>query len=310
MSDQIREKEPAVDRISRQNRFHYKQFQYHLQVEKGLTEHSVQAYCSDVAQFLADREQPVSGITHQDLDIYLADLRDMGLQQRSIARKRSAIKAFFDFLIASEVPVLINPELLPSQKIPQPVPHVLSIDQMNQILDSIPFETPMESRNKAMLEVMYACGLRISEVIGLSVHDIFQQKKLLRITGKGRKQRLVPIAGESLHWLMEYLGNPRISLLRGGRSDIVFLNRFGRPLSRMGIWKNLKKIVFEAGIDPQTISPHTFRHSFATHLLEGGANLRIVQTLLGHQSINTTQIYTNIDLSHIIEEHRRFHPRG
>ena len=180
---------------------------------------------------------------------------------------------------------------------------------MFKLLESIPTDNAQGLRNKAMLELMYASGLRISETIDLSIHDIFWEEQMVRVMGKGSKQRIVPVAEKSLDFMKKYNREGRPQLKKEKNTDHFFLNRFGNKISRMGVWKIIDKLCTEAGIRKH-VSPHTFRHSFATHLLEAGANLRVVQMLLGHVSINTTQIYTNIDRKFIIEEHRLHHPRG
>jgi integrase/recombinase XerD len=197
---------------------------------------------------------------------------------------------------------------IPSIHYDQKIPDVLSLNEMLKLLDSIPLESPLNWRSKAMLELMYASGLRISETINLTTHDIYWQEKVVRVLGKGRKQRIVPVAEKSLAFVHHYLHNFRPHLESIHKNDFLFLNRLGDPLSRMGAWKIIDKLARQAGIKKK-VSPHTFRHSFATHLVEAGANLRVVQLLLGHVSINTTQIYSNIDKKFIIKEHRLYHPR-
>ena len=194
-------------------------------------------------------------------------------------------------------------------KYTQKLPDVLSVNEMLKLLESISTTTPIGLRNKAMLELMYASGLRISETINLSIHDFIWDERIVRVLGKGSKQRVVPIAESSFEFILQYREKGRSQLKKTSETDIFFLNRFGRKLSRMGVWKQIVKISMECGIKKH-VSPHTFRHSFATHLLEAGANLRVVQMLLGHASINTTQIYTNIDSSFIRKEHKLYHPRG
>ena len=181
---------------------------------------------------------------------------------------------------------------------------------MDNLLCSIEDETPLGMRNRAIFEFLYATGARISEAVNLKLNDIITSEKLIRIKGKGNKERLVPIFDYAYDKLINYIKNGRIYFLKNeNRNSFVFLNRYGNKISRIGVWKTLKKIKVESGLDID-VSPHTFRHSFATHLLEGGANLRIIQELLGHKSINTTQIYVNIDVRYLIEEHRMYHPRN
>lgn len=299
----------ATIAISPHNRALLNSFGIHLKVEKGLTENTQVSYHTDILYFLNDIDRDVEMVTADNIVNYLASLQDVGLCARSLARKRSALKAFFHFLKQEDIPVCVDFDTVPPIKPPKLLPHVLSIDDMQTLLEDLPTGDPLEVRDKAMFETMYASGLRISEAISLSLHDILWDDKILRIMGKGRKQRYIPIAGIALKWLRIYIDAHRPLLARGHNTDIVFLNRMGKKLSRMGVWKKLRQAVLASGITTE-VSPHTIRHSFATHLLEGGANLRTVQVLLGHSSINTTQIYTNIDLRHILEVHRMYHPRG
>ena len=298
-----------LDKLSQHNRALLQNYQYHLKVEKGLSKNSIESYENDICNLFTQVEKDIEKITNMDIINFFVTLQEIGLTNSTIARKRSSIRSFLKFLIEEEVEISTDVDDIPSIKPSQRLPDVLSVKQMLKLLDSIPTEKPTDMRNKAMLELMYASGIRISETINLSMHDVYWDDKVVRVLGKGGKQRVVPIAQQSLNYLKEYFDSAR-SLLRKDKSiDILFLNRFGNKLSRMGVWKVIDKITQEAGIDKH-VSPHTFRHSFATHLLEAGANLRVVQMLLGHSSINTTQIYINIDNTFIIQEHRLYHPRG
>ena len=254
-------------------------------------------------------EKNIENISNKDIINFFVTLQELGLTNSTIARKRSSIRSFLKFLIDEDLDILADIDDIPSIKPSQRLPDVLNVNQMLKLLDSIETEKPTDMRNKAMLELMYATGIRISETINLSMHDVYWDEKLVRVLGKGGKQRVVPIAQESLKYLKKYFNSARTILRKDKDTDILFLNRFGNKLSRMGVWKVIDKISQEAGISKH-VSPHTFRHSFATHLLEAGANLRVVQMLLGHSSINTTQIYINIDNSFIMQEHRLYHPRN
>lgn len=282
---------------------------YYLKVEKGLSENSIQAYLKDVIQLLVFLDKPLEEIDEKDVVDFLISLQKVGLTSSTIARKRSALISIYKYLADEEVQVLLNIEKIPKIKTSQKIPDVLSVREMLQLLNSIETETATGQRNKAMLELMYASGLRISETINLTIHDTFWDEKMVRVLGKGGKQRVVPIAEQSLDFMKTYASQSRKSLKNIHETDIFFLNKNGSKLSRMGVWKIINKISTECGLQKH-VSPHTFRHSFATHLLEAGANLRIVQLLLGHASINTTQIYTNIDRSFITKEHKLYHPRG
>ena len=298
-----------LDKLSKHNRALLQNYQYHLKVEKGLSKNSIESYENDICNLLSEVEKDIEKITNKDIINFFVTLQEIGLTNSTIARKRSSIRSFLKFLIEEEVGISADVDDIPSIKSSQRLPDVLSVKQMIKLLDSIPTEKPTEMRNKAMLELMYATGIRISETIDLSMHDVYWDDKLVRVMGKGGKQRVVPIAQVSMNYLKEYFDSARSLLRKDKNTDILFLNKFGNKLSRMGVWKVIDKITKEAGISKH-VSPHTFRHSFATHLLEAGANLRVVQMLLGHSSINTTQIYINIDNTFIMQEHRLYHPRG
>lgn len=298
-----------LDKLSKHNRAQLQNYQYHLKVEKGLSKNSIESYENDICNLLSEVEKDIEKITNKDIINFFVTLQEIGLTNSTIARKRSSIRSFLKFLIEEEVEISADVDDIPSIKSSQRLPDVLSVKQMIKLLDSIPTEKPTEMRNKAMLELMYATGIRISETIDLSMHDVYWDDKLVRVMGKGGKQRVVPIAQVSMNYLKEYFDSARSLLRKDKNTDILFLNKFGNKLSRMGVWKVIDKITKEAGIFKH-VSPHTFRHSFATHLLEAGANLRVVQMLLGHSSINTTQIYINIDNTFIMQEHRLYHPRG
>lgn len=226
-----------------------------------------------------------------------------------MARKRVALKQFFLYLGENDVPVRIDFDLIPSIKIAAALPDVISVEEMQKLLDGLPLMDSLDYRNKMMLELLYATGMRVSELLGLTLRDLVPEQRMILVRGKGSKQRYVPYLA-SLDELWEgYLNIHRPLLLKFKVNDYVFLNRFGNKLSRMGFWKILQKACLEAGIK-RDITPHTFRHSFATHLLEAGVNLRIVQELLGHSSINTTQIYTHVDMRWLVETHRSYHPRA
>ncbi|MBT3756015.1 MAG: tyrosine recombinase [Candidatus Cloacimonetes bacterium] len=298
-----------LDSLSKHNRALLQNYQFHLKVEKGLSKNSIESYENDICNLLTQTDKDIEKITNKDIIDFFVTLQEMGLTNTTIARKRSSIRSFLKFLIEEEVGISADVDDIPSIKPSQRLPDVLSVKQMLKLLDSIPNQKPTDIRNKAMLELMYATGIRISETINLSMHNVYWDDKVVRVLGKGGKQRVVLIAQKSLTYLADYFNSARSVLRKDKNTDILFLNRFGNKLSRMGVWKVIDKITTEAGISKH-VSPHTFRHSFATHLLEAGANLRAVQMLLGHSSINTTQIYINIDSTFIMQEHRLYHPRG
>jgi integrase/recombinase XerD len=274
-----------------------------------MAQNSVESYRSDLEDFLRYKPKSVFNYTAGDIVSYFVTLQSIGLVNTSLARKRVAIKQFFIYLDKQEIPVKVDFDLVPKIKVSQHLPDFLTVDEMFRLLDSLPTENPLQIRNKAMMELLYASGLRISELLGLTIHDINQSEKIILVRGKGSKQRFVPILDNVLELLESYISRVRTILLKHKKNDYIFLNHLGNKMSRMGFWKILQKAVLEAGLK-KDITPHTFRHSFATHLLEAGVNLRIVQTLLGHSSLNTTQIYTHVDTKYLVETHRLYHPRS
>jgi integrase/recombinase XerD len=296
-------------KLSAHNKATVNGYLYYLKVEKGLSENSIQAYMNDIFDCLLYIDKPIEKVIAKEVIDYFVNLQELGVTSSSIARKRSALRSLYQFMEEEEITFSLNFDRIPPVKFRQKIPDVLSVREMLKLLDHIEIISPIAERNKAMLELMYASGLRISEVTNLSIHDISWEENMVRVMGKGSKQRIVPVAQQSLDFMKSYKSNGRKALLKTQDTDIFFLNKFGRKLSRMGVWKVIDKLATECGLRIH-VSPHTFRHSFATHLLEAGANLRVVQLLLGHASINTTQIYTNIDRSFIAKEHKLYHPRG
>ncbi|MCB5258981.1 MAG: tyrosine recombinase [Candidatus Cloacimonetes bacterium] len=284
-------------------------FLYHLKVERGMAANSIEAYERDIKDFLVYTQESVSNCSAQDLIEYLSLLQDMGLQNSSLARKRVAIKQFFDYHLQNDHPVSLDFDMVPAIGIGSYLPDTLSVEEMRLLLDSLATDSSLAYRNKVMMELLYATGMRISELLGLTIHDLNTSQHMILVQGKGSKQRYVPYIKRLDPLLDVYLKVHRPILQQIKQGDILFLNRFGNKLSRMGFWKILKEATIKAGIK-HDISPHTFRHSFATHLLEAGVNLRIVQSLLGHSSINTTQIYTHVDMRLLIETHKQYHPRA
>lgn len=298
-------------------RYRLEEFSEFLLYERGLAKRTVQAYLADLrsmADFLSANGCPDPGeADYGALRFYLSDLAGRGLAARSVARRLSAIRTYFGFLVEeghlSEDPT----DRLESPRVARTLPTVLTVAEIETILDTVAALRPdvhhNARRDEAMLETLYGAGLRISELIGLRVRDLSLDEGLVSVEGKGDKRRLVPLGGGAVRVLQRYLRERRPTLDRGRSEGRVFLNQHGRPLSRMGAWKIVHKHVRNAGIDKK-VSPHTFRHSFATHLLEGGADLVAVQEMLGHADISTTQIYTHVDRRYLQEEHRQHHPRG
>lgn len=296
--------------INKKNIAFLNKFKYFLKVEKGVADNTLQSYMSDLEKF-----SEYCGKSHLDkIDIslienYITTLYDMGLEDSTVARRSSSIKNLYKFLYSEGLVKRPIYEKLSSPQISKKLPVVLTVSEVNELLKSIKMKNKYGVRDRAMLEFMYSSGARVSELVNLRVSDIDFDKLIVRIYGKGSRERYVPIAKIAGKYCKTYRENARGDFLKGKKNNIMFLNRFGNKLSRMGIWKIVDKYSSLADID-KNISPHTLRHSFATHLLEGGANLRVVQTLLGHSSINTTQIYTNIEQNYLQQVYRVSHPRA
>ena len=285
-----------------------------LKLEKNLSDNTISSYKNDISSLFIFLEEfkidDPSGISYKHLASFFNALNKTGLNSRSAARYYSSIKGFFKYLLANNY-VTSNPiEKIPPPKIPKNLPPVLSVSEVDSILSKPDADEKLGLRDKAILETFYACGVRESELINLKLPDLFLDEEIIRVFGKGSKERLVPIGSSAIKWIKEYLIKSRPLLEKKTKSgNFLFLNQRGTKLSRMGIWKIVSKYVKEAGIKKE-VHPHTFRHSFATHLLEGGADLRAVQEMLGHSDISTTQIYTHIDREYIKQIHKDFHPRG
>ena len=282
-----------------------KDYNYYLRMERAMSQNTVASYCSDVEKFLEFYKGRVEDISPEDVLEYLQS-RD-GLSRRSQARVLSSLRSFFDWLLLEKV-LKDNPcDRVDGPKIGRYLPDVLSEDEVVAIIDSVQLSTWQGVRDRAILEVLYGCGLRVSEAVGLQVSCLFLKEGYVRVIGKGNKERLVPLGDMAVEAVLEYL-EVRPQPADGISSDILFLNRFGKSLSRVSMFTMIKKQALAAGIRKE-ISPHTFRHSFATHLLEHGADLRMVQEMLGHESIATTEIYTHIDSSVWQKEILEHHPR-
>ena len=291
------------------NRALLNNFRYFIQTEKGLSKNTIVSYVSDIESFLVFCNKSFNNVSNSDFVDFFVSLQKIGVSSNSLSRKKSSIKSFITFLLEEGLKLTIELEKLPQIKHSKNLPLALSTYEMKKMLEFYQKPDALSVRNRAILEFMYATGTRVSEVINLSEHDIYWDDKLIRVLGKGSKQRYVPILETSISYLKNYIQSSRAKLLKTGQTDILFLNRFGRKLSRMGMWKIIEKAARESFIKKE-VSPHTIRHTFATHLLEGGANLRVIQILLGHTSINTTQIYTNIDTKYIVSVHKKYHPRA
>ncbi|MFH5831554.1 site-specific tyrosine recombinase XerD [Halalkalibaculum sp. DA384] len=289
-----------------------------IRVEKGLSEHSVEAYKNDLnryLKFLAQdlRIKDLAGVTLQHIEDYLEELSAMDLSTSSIVRNVSSIRNFHEFAVVENMTKTNPAELVDLPKKAQKLPEVLTPDEIVQILEVPDRTTDQGIRNAAIMECLYATGMRVSELTGLELDSLFFEIGFIRVIGKGNKERLVPVgekAQEALEHYIEYIRPNYLSEENPQKSNNrVFLNNRGGPLSRMSIWNIVNNAAERAGIK-KNVYPHIFRHSFATHLLEGGADLRAVQEMLGHTSINTTEIYTHVDRSLLHQVHKEFHPRA
>jgi integrase/recombinase XerD len=293
---------------------HLKEFKNYLKIEKNLSFNSVEGYMNDISRlqlfFNADEKLiPVTEITLKNLQDYLIWLSNFEISARTQARNISAIKSFFKFLIYSNI-ITENPaSMLEAPKLGRKLPTVLSVDEIDSIIRAIDLSKPEGQRNKAIIETLYGCGLRVSELVNLRITDIFASEGFIKVKGKGSKERLVPIGHYALQEMDYYVKSYRVKLDIDKLSEnIMFLNRRGKKLTRVMVFTIIKELAEKAGIK-KIISPHTFRHSFATHLIEGGADLRAVQEMLGHESILTTEIYTHLDRDFLRQTIIEHHPR-
>jgi integrase/recombinase XerD len=287
-------------------------YRMHLQLEKSLQPNTVDAYLSDVnklVDFLGGDEKAL-GATLEDLRLFLASLADVGINARSQSRIISSLRSFYAFLKLDGFIESDPAELLRSPKIGMRLPDVLTLQEIDDIINAVDLSKREGQRNRAILEVLYSCGLRVSEVCSLRLSDLYLGEGFIRVTGKGDKQRLVPISDRAVAELEAYFVDRNMIPIKKGYEDFVFISeRLKKPLSRIMVFHFIKELVGLVGIK-KNVSPHTFRHSFATHLLEGGANLRVIQAMLGHESISTTEIYTHIDRVRLREEIILHHPRN
>jgi integrase/recombinase XerD len=290
-------------------------FKSYLKLEKSLSSNSIEAYLHDIEKFvqymnLVQKEVPPEKVSMKDLKEFIHWINKLGLSAHTQARIISGIKAFFKYLILEDI-IRNNPaELLESPNIGRKLPDTLSINDINNIINAIDLSKPEGTRNKAMIETLYGCGLRVSELINLKISNLYFNEGFIKITGKGDKERLVPIGNTAIKNINIYLYNIRSHLnVKKERSDVLFLNNRGNGLSRVMVFLIIKELAKSIGLK-KSISPHTFRHSFATHLIEGGADLRAVQEMLGHESITTTEIYTHLDRDYLREAILSFHPRS
>jgi len=290
-------------------------FKNYLRLEKSLSSNSIEAYIRDLGKLISFLEVQSLEIQPQHLELkhlqnFLQWVTELGLSARSQARLISGIKAFYKYLILENYLKNDPTELLDSPKLGTKLPETLTLKEIDKIIAQIDLSKAEGERNKAMVETLYGCGLRVSEMVNMKISNIYIDEGFIRVTGKGEKERLVPIGSQALKQISIYLNQSRVHLdIQRGFEDYVFLNRRGKALTRNMVFLIIKDLAARAGIQ-KNISPHTFRHSFATHLVEGGANLRAVQEMLGHESIITTEIYTHLDRNYLKEEILLHHPRS
>ena len=287
-------------------------YKSYLLLEKALSPNSIEAYLDDLSkllQYFEAENLKVQKISLENLQQFVTQLYDLGINARSVARVLSGVRSFFNFLILDGYIQNDPTELLETPKIGLKLPVVLSLEEIENIISVIDLSTKEGQRNRAIIEVLYSCGLRISELTNLKFSDLFLDDGFIRVEGKGSKQRLVPISPTAIKEIGNYLLDRKHLDVKKGSEDMVFLSKRGTPISRIMVFHFIKQYAELAGIK-KNISPHTFRHSFATHLLEGGANIRAIQQMLGHEKITTTEIYTHMDREYLRQEIIEHHPRN
>jgi integrase/recombinase XerD len=280
-----------------------KGFEAYLMLERSMSKNSIKAYIADVEKLAsyvsASTESRPDTLTKKEADQFLGFLHEVGIGARSQARILSGLKAFYKYLILENVVTKSPLELIEGPKLAKKLPIVLHQDEIDAMIATIDLSQPQGHRNKAIIEVLYACGLRVTELVNLKLSNFYDELGYVQVIGKNNKERVVPIAEYSIKVVRQYTDNDRKQLdIKDGYSDFVFLNRRGKSISRVMVFNIVKQLARDAGID-KNISPHTFRHSFATHLVEGGADLRAVQQMLGHESILTTELYTHLDTDYL-----------
>ncbi|MER3464218.1 MAG: site-specific tyrosine recombinase XerD [Chitinophagaceae bacterium] len=290
-----------------------KGFKAYLQLERSLSENSIEAYLNDVEKltYYLQSKGHLKAPSELDLKIlqgFIKWIAELGMTQTSQSRIISGIRTFYKYCLLEDLSTTDPTTLLEAPKLKRTLPDVLSFGEIEQIIGEIDLSTPEGGRNKAILETMYSCGLRVSEVVNLKISQLYLDVGFVRVIGKGNKERLVPIGSDAIKYINIYRQNLRVHIpIQKGEEDILFLNRRGKRLTRVMIFLIIKDLTAKAGIK-KNISPHTFRHSFATHLVEGGADLRAVQEMLGHESITTTEIYTHLDREFLRKTLEKFHP--
>ncbi len=297
---------------------HIRHFSHYLKIERSLSANSIEAYVHDVEllrQFMEMKHAAVSPVKviPRHLHGFLEYINELGMSAHSQARILSGLKGFYKYLVFEELVENDPTVLIEGPKLGRKLPDTLSYHEIEKLLEAINLSKPEGGRNRAMLEVLYSSGLRVSELVDLKLNNVYSDIGFLRVTGKGKKERLVPVGRDALKYLQIYIneirGKQPLRPVQKGFESFVFLNRNGRKLTRVMVFTIIKNLALETGLN-KTISPHTFRHSFATHLIEGGADLRAVQEMLGHESITTTEIYTHLDRDYLRQVIQEFHPRS
>ena len=287
-------------------------YKVYLRLEKSLSDNTVSAYLADISklfQFLKDEQIHPFDVTLDNLETFSANLRDLGIQPRSQARILSGIRSFYHYLILEDYLQADPSELLESPQIGLHLPEILILEEIDTLIESIDLSTNEGQRNRTILETLYSCGLRVSELCNLKLSDLYLEEGFIKVEGKGSKQRLIPISPRAIRELQLYFLDRNQISIKKDYEDYVFISKRGKNISRITVFHIIKTLAEAIGMK-KTISPHTFRHSFATHLLEGGANLRAIQCMLGHESIGTTEIYTHIDKNRLRSEIIEHHPRN
>ncbi len=289
-----------------------KSYGHYLKLEKSFSPHTVEAYLNDLRKltdFLAEERINILDVKLENLETFSAHLRDLGICPRSQARILSGIRSFYHYLILDGRLEADPTELLESPQTGRKLPDVLSVEEIDSLIGAIDLSAPEGQRNRAILEILYSCGLRVSELCNLKLSDLYTEQGFIKVNGKGSKQRLVPISPRGIRELEYYFVDRNTVTIKPGYEDFIFISKRGKNISRIMVFHIIKQLADNIGLK-KNISPHTFRHSFATHLLEGGANLRAIQSMLGHESIGTTEIYTHIDRKRLRSEIIEHHPRN
>ncbi len=291
-----------------------KDYEGFLKLEKGLSTNSIEAYLRDIGKLVQYLEihqisSDPKALDHKDLHSFLMWIGELGLSAKSQARILSGLKAFYRYLLLEDLIQKDPTALLEGPKLGRTLPEVLSVEEIDLLLSKIDLSKAEGQRNKAMLETLYSCGLRVTELVGLQISNIYRAEGFVRVIGKGDKERIVPISSRAIKEIDLYIPDRNSLKIQAGQEDVLFLNRRGHMLTRVMVFTLIKNLAIAAGLKKQ-VSPHTFRHSFATHLVEGGADLRAVQEMLGHESITTTEIYTHLDREYLRSEIISHHPRS